>query len=81
MGFDAGNGRVLALDVEASNLNTVKIWIEPPAPPTIPSISFLPPKESHDLHRDVLSALSRKKGIYLQAHDRDAFVQLLNWYS
>lgn len=81
MGFDAGNGKVLALDVEHSNLETVKIWIEPPTPPAMPGITVLTPKESHDLHRAVLSSLGWKKGIYLQADGKDALLQLLDWYS
>ncbi|MBM3604708.1 MAG: hypothetical protein FJX25_08105 [Alphaproteobacteria bacterium] len=81
MGFDTGNGKVLALDVEESNLNCVKIWIEPPSPPTLAGVTVLPTKESHDLHRAALMRLGHKKGIYLLTETKNAFEGLLAWYA
>ena len=80
MGFRTPSGRVLALDVDGE-YEEVKIWIEPPAPPTITGINLLAPRESHDLHRKELAPLARKAGIYLKAETRASLEDLLSWYS
>lgn len=81
MGFRTLSGQILALDVDGENYKQVKLWIEPPAPPTISGIRVHPPKESHDLHRTVLTALASKKGIYLEAENKKGLENLLSWYS
>ncbi|MFC3631831.1 hypothetical protein ACFOM8_20620 [Paracoccus angustae] len=80
MGFRTLSGKVLALDVDGE-YEEVKIWIEPPQPPTISGISLLPSRESHDLHRKELAPLGRKAGIYLRVETRTGLEDLLAWYS
>ena len=79
MGFRAAT-KVLALDVYPSNQNAVKIWIEPPAPPSIGGVSILASKFSADLDRRELRPLSNGAGIYLEVSSRAGLLALIDWY-
>jgi len=79
MGFRAAT-KVLALDVYPSNQNTVRIWIEPPAPPSIVGVSILTSKISADLDRHELRPLSSGAGIYLEISSRAGLLTLIDWY-
>ncbi|MCD9147186.1 hypothetical protein [Pseudophaeobacter flagellatus] len=72
--------KVLALDVYPSNLETVRIWIEPPTPPSIPGVSILDSKKCADLERSELRALANGSGIYVEVSSRDALNRLIAWY-
>ena len=76
MGFRTPSGKVLALDVDGEN-EKVKLWIEPPAPPTIVGIRILPPRESHDIRRKELAPLARKAGVYFKAETKEGLKELL----
>ena len=81
MGFRTLGGKVLGLDVYPGNLERVRLWIEPPSPPSISGIDFLRPKKCADLCRRELFALAEGKGVYLEATTNAAFEALLAWYS
>ncbi|MCS0496324.1 hypothetical protein NVS89_14560 [Ancylobacter sp. MQZ15Z-1] len=81
MGFKTGGGKAIGLDVYPANLDCVRLWIEPPAPPPMAGIILLEPKKCADLRRRELSALADAKGIYIEAKSRTAFEALLEWYS
>jgi hypothetical protein len=73
-------GKVFALDVYPSNLGTVRLWFETPAPPSMPGVSILDHKKCADLNRIELRALSRGFGIYVEVGSRDALARLIAWH-
>ncbi len=73
--------KVLALDVYGANLGTVRMWIEPPAPLSLPGVSVLDPKKCADLDRAVLRALSNGSGVYIEVSSREALDGLISWYA
>lgn len=80
MGFRTPSEKVLALDVYPSNMGTVRMWIEPPAPPRLPGVSILDPKKCADLDRNELRALSNGSGIYVEIPSGEALDLLITWY-
>ncbi len=81
MGFHTGSGRALGIDIYPENMERVRLWIEPPAPPTMPGIVVLPYKKCADLNRKELSPLADIKAIYLEVENKAALEELLKWYS
>lgn len=81
MGFHTPGGRAIGLDVYPGNMERARLWLEPPAPPSFPDVTLLPPKKCADLKRHELAPLSDGKGIYLQVEGRDALWALLDWYA
>lgn len=79
MGFKAAK-KVLALDVYPSSQGTVRMWIEPPAPPSIRDVIILTPKMSADLERRELRPLSSGTGVYLEVKSRSGLLALIDWY-
>ena len=80
MGFMTSKRSTLALDVYPANMGRVRLWIEPPHPPSHPGVSVLTSKHCADLDRAELRALSGGKGAYLEIEDRKALIWLLDWY-
>ncbi|MEP1765776.1 MAG: hypothetical protein ABJJ53_03830 [Sulfitobacter sp.] len=79
MAFRSKN-KVMALDVYPSNQGTVRIWLEPPAPPSFPGVSILDSKICADLDRTELRALSKGSGIYVEIASSEALDRLITWF-
>lgn len=81
MGFQSSSAKVMALDVYPGNLDRVRLWIEPPAPPSFIGVTVLGEKKCADLRRPELMRLADGKGIYIEVETREALDRLLGWYA
>jgi len=81
LGFRTPSLKALAMDIDPNQIVPVRLWIEPPAPPSIAGIRKLSPKTSSNLGIPALAPLQDHRGIRLEIENKAALDALLDWYA